>query len=59
MTLNVIQGHKRHPVCQNHSRTLVYGPILMKICMNGNIRKTQFFYLIIYDLKCTFLGEVL
>ena len=43
MTLKVIQGHIRPSLCQNHSRTFVYGPIFMKICMNANIMKTQFF----------------
>ena len=38
----VIQGHIRPLLCQNHSRTFVHGPILMKICMNANIMKTQF-----------------
>ena len=35
-------------ISQNHSSTFVYGPILMKICMNVNIMKTQFFH------KCHF-----
>ena len=42
MTLKVIQGHIRPPLYQNHSSTFVYGPILMKICMNANIMKTQY-----------------
>ena len=37
-----------------HSRSLVYGTILMKICMNADIMKTYFFHKIIYDLKCYF-----
>ena len=41
MTSKIIQGHKR-PLCPNHSSTFVYGPILMKICMNANIMKTQY-----------------
>ena len=41
MTLNVMQGHKRPLLCQIHSRTFVYGPIFLKICMNANIMKTQ------------------
>ena len=41
MTLKVTQGHKRPLLCQNHYSTFVYGPILMKICMNANIIKTQ------------------
>ena len=28
--------------CQNHHSTFVYGPILMKICMNASIIKTQY-----------------
>ena len=44
MTLKFMQGHKRPLLFQNHSRTFVYGPIFMKICMNANIMKTQFFH---------------
>ena len=55
MTLQVIQGYIRPHLCQNHSSTFVYGPILMKICMDANIMKTKFFHQIIYDLKCTFM----
>ena len=51
MTSKVIQGHIRPLLCQNRSSTFVYGPILMKIGMNANIMKTQFFHEIIYDLK--------
>ena len=36
MTLKVIQGLIRPPLCQNHSSTFVYRPILMKICMNAD-----------------------
>ena len=42
-----LKGHPRSyrpPLCQNHSSIFVYGPILMKICMNSNIMKTQFFH---------------
>ena len=39
-----LKGHKRPPSCQNHSSTYVFGPILIKICMNANIMKTQFFH---------------
>ena len=53
MTSKVIQGHIRPLLCQNHSSTFVYGPILIKICMNANIKKTHFF-LKYYDLKCHF-----
>ena len=42
MTLKVIQGHIRSLLCQNHTNTFVYRPILMKICMNASIMKTQF-----------------
>ena len=49
----VIQGHIRIFLCQNHSSTLFYGPILMKNCMNADIMKTPFLK-IIYDLKCNF-----
>ena len=38
------QGHIIPPLCQNHSSTFVYGPILMKIGINANIIKTQFFH---------------
>ena len=51
MALKVMQGHKRQLLCQNHSRTFVYGPIFMKICMNANIMKTQLFHKIKYDLR--------
>ena len=54
MTLKVIKGHTRPPLFQNHSSTFVYGPILMKICMNANITKTQFSHQIRYDQKCHF-----
>ena len=30
-----MQGHIRPILCQNHSSTFVYGPILMKIFMNA------------------------
>ena len=43
----------RPPLSQNHSSTFVYGQILIKIYMNANIMKTQFFHIFIYDLKCT------
>ena len=46
-----LKGHPRSNetnICQNHSRIFVYGPILMKICMNANIMKRQFFH------KCHF-----
>ena len=32
------------PLCQNYSSTFVHGPILIKICMNANIIKTQVFH---------------
>ena len=53
MTLKVMQGHKRPLSCQNHSRTFVYGPIFMKICMNAiiNIIKTLILHKMKYDLK--------
>ena len=41
MTLKVIQGHIRPPLCPNHTGTFVYGPILTKFCMNANIMNTQ------------------
>ena len=44
MTLKVIQGHIEQ----------YYGPILMKICLNAKIMKTQFFHKIINDLKSHF-----
>ena len=52
MTSNIIQGHMRPLLCQNHSSTYIYGPILMKFFLNSNILKTQFF--ILNDLKCHF-----
>ena len=55
MTSKVIQGHKRPLLCKNHSSTFIYGSILIKICMNANIMKIQFFHKIIYDQKCHFL----
>ena len=55
MASKVIQGYIRPLLCKNYSSTFVYGPILMKICMNANIMKTQFFHWIICDLKFTFM----
>ena len=46
MTSKVIQGHMRPLLCQNHSSTFVYEPILIEICMNVSIIKTHFFLLI-------------
>ena len=43
MTSKVIKGHVRPLLCQNPSSTFVYGPILLKIYLNVNIMKTQFF----------------
>ena len=51
MTLKVMQRHKRPLLCQNHSRTFVYEPIFIKICMNANSMKTQFFHKMKYDLR--------
>ena len=34
-----LKDHIRPPLCQNHTSTFVYGPILMKICMNANVMK--------------------
>ena len=48
MNSKVIQGHIRPLLYQNHSSTFVYRPILMKIGMNANIMKTDFFH------KCHF-----
>ena len=39
----VIQGHLRPLLCQNDFRSFVYGPFLMRIYMNANIMRTQFF----------------
>ena len=50
---SMIQGHIRPLLCKFHSSTFVYRPILMKICMNANI-KTQYFHKIKHDLKCHF-----
>ena len=44
MTSKVIQAHLGPLLCQNLCSTFVYGPILIKICMNDNIMKTQFFH---------------
>jgi hypothetical protein len=52
MTSKVIQGHVRPLLSQNQFSAFVFGPILMKILMNANIMKTQFFHkLYIYDMK--------
>ena len=54
MTSKVIQRHKGTLSFQNHSGP-IYGPILIKICMNVNIMRTHFFsHKIIYDLKCDY-----
>ena len=37
-----------------YSITFIYGLLLIKICMNANIMKTNVCYRIIYDLKCHF-----
>ena len=54
MTSKVIEGHIRPLLCENHSGTFVYGPIFMKICINANIMKTQFFHKCYYYVmeKC-------
>jgi hypothetical protein len=53
-----LKGHPRSyktTFMQNHSSTFVYGPILMKICMNADIIKMQYMTWIV-----TFcFGEVL
>ena len=49
-----LKGHPRSLLCKKKSRTFVYGPILIKICINANIMKTHFFNKIIHDLKCYF-----
>ena len=54
MTSKVIQGHIRPLLSRNHSSLFVYGPILMKICMNADIMKIQYFHKIIKDLKYNF-----
>ena len=64
MTLKVIQGNIRSPLCQNHSSTFVYGPIWMKIYMNANIMKTKSFQYIwpkmhFYVMKFTWITFVL
>ena len=46
-----LKGHPRSYktiLCQNQSSICVYGPFLVKICMNANIMKTHFFH------KCHF-----
>ena len=51
-------GHPRSSMnifMPNLSSTLVNWPILMKICKNANIKNTQFFHKIIYDLKFHFM----
>ena len=59
MTLKVMQGHKRPLLCQNHSSTFVYGPILIKICMNANIMKTHFsinlYHFYVMEKFCDFI----
>ena len=37
-----LKGHIRLLFIHDHSSTFVYGPILMKICKNADIMKTQF-----------------
>ena len=46
MALKVIQDHIRPPLCQNHSSTFVYVPILMKVCMTANIINTTLTYVL-------------
>ena len=46
----IIQGYITPLLCQYHSSTFVYGPILMPIYINANIRMIPFFHKI-YDLK--------
>ena len=48
MTSEVIKGHIKTLLCPYQSNIFVYGPILMKICMNAYIKKTQIFH------KCHF-----
>ena len=43
LTSKVIQAHLGSLFCQNHCSTFVYVLILIKICMNDNIMKIQFF----------------
>ena len=43
VTSKVIQGHIRPLFCPDRSSTFIYGPIFLKICMNANIMKAQFF----------------
>ena len=50
-----LKGHPRSLLCKKNSRTFVYGPILIKICINANIMKTHFFNKIIHDLNVTFM----
>ena len=57
MTLKVMQGHIRPFLCQNHSGTLIYGPILMKICMNANIINTHFFHKILWPEMSPYVME--
>ena len=52
-----LKGHPRSyktSFVHYHFSTFVYGPILMKIYMNANITKTQFFHKIIYGLNFHF-----
>ena len=53
-TSKVIQGHIRPLLCQNFTSKFINGSILIKICVNANIMKRQFFHEFIYDLKCNF-----
>ena len=59
MTLKVIQGHKRLLFCKNHSTTFVNGLILMKICINAKIMKTQFFIKLWPEMSLLCYVEVL
>ena len=53
-----LKGHLRSykTTFRLNSSTFVHGPILLKIYMNANFMKTQFFPKVIYyyDLKCHF-----
>ena len=55
-----IQGHITPLLCQNLHRIFVCGPMLIKICMNANIIKTQFFIKLNMIWNVSFCyGEVL
>ena len=52
---DLIEDHIRPLLCYNHVGTFINEPILIKICMNVNLMKTQICHKMRYDLKGNFL----